>query len=167
MALGKQMASELQRRTRAIEDTRIKEYVDSLGRRVASAIPETKTPFTFTVIADDPCPTAHERGSLPGGYIFVPAALFLEAQSEAEFAGMLARPMAHPPMSLTGSRLNGAGCSSPLATASTRGIPLPAAYGETRSTSQAATAVSPATALAVSSTPEAQPCARMMNASRQ
>jgi predicted Zn-dependent protease len=95
MALGKQMASEVHRRTRAIEDTSIEEYVTSLGRRLANAMLESKTPFTFTVITDDACPPTHEPPSLPGGYIFVPAALFLEAQSEAEFAGMLAHSMAH------------------------------------------------------------------------
>jgi predicted Zn-dependent protease len=55
----------------------------------------TKFPFTFSVIADDPCSTIHEPAALPGGYIFVPAALFLAAQDEAEFAGMLTHAMEH------------------------------------------------------------------------
>lgn len=95
MALGKQMALEVQQRTHAMEDAKVEEYVASLGRRLASAMPEARTPFTLTVITDDPCPLAHEPASLPGGYIFVPTILFLEAQSEAALAGMLAHSMAH------------------------------------------------------------------------
>lgn len=37
----------------------------------------------------------HEPVALPGGYVFVPAALFLAAQDEAELAGMLAHAMEH------------------------------------------------------------------------
>jgi predicted Zn-dependent protease len=40
-------------------------------------------------------PQIHEPAALPGGYVFVPAALFLAAQDEAEFAGMLAHAMQH------------------------------------------------------------------------
>jgi predicted Zn-dependent protease len=39
--------------------------------------------------------TIHEPATLPGGYVFVPAGLFLAAQDEAEFAGMLAHAMGH------------------------------------------------------------------------
>jgi len=52
-------------------------------------------PFHFSVMKDDPCPATHEPVALPGGYIFLPAALFLEAHDEAEFAGMLAHSMEH------------------------------------------------------------------------
>src|SRR5262249_7330236 len=51
--------------------------------------------FTFSMVGEDPCPTVHEPVALPGGYVFVPAALFLAAQDEAEFAGMLAHTMEH------------------------------------------------------------------------
>src|SRR5580693_680152 len=67
-----------------------------------------------------------------------------------------ARPLpiaSHPPKNLTGRRLKGAGDNSPFATASTRGIPLPAAYGEKRSTSRAANPVRAAMAATVSKEP--------------
>jgi predicted Zn-dependent protease len=37
----------------------------------------------------------HEPAVTPGGHIFVPAPLFLSAESESEFAGMLAHSMVH------------------------------------------------------------------------
>jgi beta-barrel assembly-enhancing protease len=94
-ALGRQLATELRARTTSIASPNIQSYVDRLGHRLASRLPNAGVPFTFSVIAEDPCPTIHEPGALPGGYVFVPAALFLAAQDEAEFAGMLAHAMAH------------------------------------------------------------------------
>jgi beta-barrel assembly-enhancing protease len=94
-ALGRRMASEVWQRTSTIEDPGVQEYVNRLGRRLGVEMPDAKFPFIFSVIADDPCPGTHEPGSLPGGYIFVPAALFIEAHSEAEFAGVLAHSMEH------------------------------------------------------------------------
>lgn len=94
-ALGSQMASELRRKTTAIQDSDVQKYLDLIGRRLAAEMPNANFPFTFSVIADDPCRTTHEPASLPGGYVFVPAALFFAARSEAEFAGMLAHSMEH------------------------------------------------------------------------
>jgi len=71
IALGNQIASEIRKQTRAIEDAKISEYVDALGQRLARAIPGTKFPFTFNVVAGDSCPTMHEAESLPGGNVFV------------------------------------------------------------------------------------------------
>jgi beta-barrel assembly-enhancing protease len=94
-ALRRQMAAETQRRTTTINSSSIQDYVDGLGRRISAQIPDAKFPFTFSVVADDPCSTTHEPGALPGGYVFIPAALFVEARDEAEFAGMLAHSMEH------------------------------------------------------------------------
>lgn len=93
-ALGKQLAAEVRQRTTPIQNPAVQDYVDRLGQRLA-AYTDTKVPFTFSVIAEDPCFTVHEPAALPGGYVFVPTALFLAAQDEAEFAGMLAHAMAH------------------------------------------------------------------------
>jgi len=94
-ALGKVLASDMDGRTRAVHDTRIEEYVQHLGDRIAAQMPAARYPFTFHVIADDTCPATHEPVALPGGYIFVPIALFKAAKDEAEFAGMLALAMEH------------------------------------------------------------------------
>jgi len=89
-AIGRQLALETQRRTEAINDPGVEEYVKRLGLRISARMPEAKFPFTFSVITDDPCPSLHEPLAIPGGYIFVPAALLIEVHDEAEFAGMLA-----------------------------------------------------------------------------
>ena len=93
-ALGRQLAAEFRQRTTTIASRSVQDYVENLGRELASQ-PASPFSFTFSVIAEDPCPTIHEPYALPGGYVFVPAALFSAAQDEAEFAGMLAHAMAH------------------------------------------------------------------------
>jgi predicted Zn-dependent protease len=94
-ALGKQLAVDLHQRTTSIDNPDVRTYVEGLGQRIASHLPEARVPFTFSVIADDLCPTIHEPTALPGGYIFIPAASLLAAQDEAEFAGILAHAMVH------------------------------------------------------------------------
>jgi len=93
-ALGRQMASEVRKHTTPIDSPSVTEYLSRIGRRISAQMPDAFA-FTFSVITDDPCPATHEPVSLPGGYIFLPAALFVVAGDEAEFAGMLAHSMEH------------------------------------------------------------------------
>ena len=94
-ALGKQLAAEFREHTTAFATPSVQQYVENLGQKLASQMPKTVFSFTFGVIAEDPCSTIHEPAALPGGHVSVPAALFVAAQDEAEFAGMLAHAMAH------------------------------------------------------------------------
>lgn len=94
-ALGRQLAADFHQQTTPIDSETAQNYLDHLGQRIAAQVPDAAFPYTFSVIADDPCRAVHEPVTLPGGYVFVPAALFLAAQDEAEFAGMLAHAMQH------------------------------------------------------------------------
>ena len=94
-ALGKRLADDVLKRTTPIENPTVVAYVERLGQKLAAHMPESPVRFTFSLIAEDLCPAMHEPSALPGGYLFVPAALFLAARDEAEFAGMLAHAMAH------------------------------------------------------------------------
>src|SRR5437879_13364529 len=94
-ALGRQLAAEFRKRTTPIDKPTVQNYLDRLGKRLAAHVPDATFPFTFSAIAEDLCPTIHEPAALPGGYVFVPAALFIAAQDEAEFSGLLAHAMEH------------------------------------------------------------------------
>ena len=94
-ALGAQLAGEVHRKTTTIASAAVHDYVARLGARLIAQIPATGFTFTFTVVAEDMDSGIHEPRALPGGYIFVPASLFLAARNEAEFAGMLAHSIAH------------------------------------------------------------------------
>jgi predicted Zn-dependent protease len=94
-ALGRQLAAETARHSKPLDSAAARGYVNELGQRLASKIPGPSITYTFAVVASGADNTTHEPLALPGGYIFVPARLFLAARDEAEFAGMLAHSMAH------------------------------------------------------------------------
>jgi predicted Zn-dependent protease len=92
--VGAQLAQEVRRRTTAIENPAVQDYIDGIGRKLASQFPAERL-YTFSLISDDAGGDTHEPLSLPGGYIFVSADLIRTAAIEAELAGMLAHAMAH------------------------------------------------------------------------
>jgi predicted Zn-dependent protease len=94
-ALGAGLAKDILRRTTPIESSTVREYVTSLGRQLASQLPDTGLNWTFTPVLDAEGGRTNEPIAVPGGFVFVSARLILEARDEAEFAGMLAHAMVH------------------------------------------------------------------------
>ena len=94
-ALGASLARTFRQNTTPLDSPAALDYVRRLGAKLAAQLPEPHANFTFEFIKSDSCGELHEPCSFPGGYIFVPASLFLATQDEAEFAGMLAHAMAY------------------------------------------------------------------------
>ncbi len=94
-SLGASQARDFERTTTALNSPTALDYVQKMGARLATQIPQGQFAYTFAVIKDDQGGPLHEPVVFPGGYIFVPAGLLLAAQNEAEMAGMLAHAMAH------------------------------------------------------------------------
>jgi predicted Zn-dependent protease len=90
MALGKQLAQEVQRQAKVLDDPLIAEYINRIGQNLARNS-DAKVPFTFQVIEGD-SPNAF---ALPGGYIFVYTALLKIADEEDEVAAAMAHEIAH------------------------------------------------------------------------
>src|SRR5450755_1912151 len=90
MALGKQLAEEVRRQAKVVEDPLISEYVNRIGQNLARNS-EAKVPFTFQVIEGN-SPNAF---ALPGGYVFVYTALLKIANEEDELAAAMAHEIAH------------------------------------------------------------------------
>jgi predicted Zn-dependent protease len=133
-ALGLQLASDFREHTTSIASSTAQQYVEGLGQKLASQMPKTGFSFTFSIIAEDPCPTIHEAAAFPGEHIFVPVALIVAAHDEAEFAGMLAHAMAHTQqprrrelVPSTGVFMSCIGCSSGLGVPSS-GLTVPAGF---------------------------------------
>lgn len=91
MALGKQLAEEVSRQVKLLDDPIITEYVNRLGQNLARNS-DAKMPFTFQVI-DGPADV--NAFALPGGYIFVYTGLIKMADEEDELAGAMAHEIAH------------------------------------------------------------------------
>jgi predicted Zn-dependent protease len=90
MALGKQLAEEVARQAKVVDDPILSEYVNRIGQNLARNS-DAKAPFTFRLLQND-VPNAF---ALPGGYIFVHTGLIGIASEEDEFAAALAHEIAH------------------------------------------------------------------------
>ena len=90
IALGKQLADEVERTAKVIDDPLVAEYINRLGQNL-SRNSDSKVPFSFKVV-DDPAVNAF---ALPGGFLFVHTGLILQAETEGELAGVLAHEIAH------------------------------------------------------------------------
>jgi predicted Zn-dependent protease len=90
IALGKQLASEVERQAKIINDPVIAEYVNRVGQNLVRNS-DAKVPFTIKVIDSEEV----NAFALPGGFFFVNSGLILKADSEAELAGVMAHEIGH------------------------------------------------------------------------
>ncbi len=97
--LGAHLASEARSRITPLRIAGLDEYLAGLGQQLAAKIPNGPKHWEFAV-SKQPGDWAHEPLGLPGGYVFVPAALIASAEDEAELAGMLAHAMVHAALPL-------------------------------------------------------------------
>ena len=90
IALGKQLAQEVERQAKIVDDPVIAEYVNRVGQNLVRNS-DAKVPFTIKVLDSDEV----NAFALPGGFFFVNAGLILKADSESELAGVMAHEIAH------------------------------------------------------------------------
>jgi beta-barrel assembly-enhancing protease len=90
IALGKQMAQEVERQAKIVEDPVIAEYVNRIGQNLVRNS-DAKVPFTIKVVDDEEI----NAFALPGGFFFVNTGVILNADNEAEMAGVMAHEIAH------------------------------------------------------------------------
>src|SRR5713226_3711717 len=90
MALGQQLAIEVEKQAKMVDDAIVGEYVNRLGQNLARNS-DAKMPITFKIIDSD----SVNAFTLPGGYIFVNSGLIRVAETEAELAGAIAHEIAH------------------------------------------------------------------------
>jgi predicted Zn-dependent protease len=90
IALGKQMAQEVEHQAKIIEDPTIAEYVNRLGQNIVRNS-DAKVPFTIKTVDSEEV----NAFALPGGFFFVNPGLILKADSESELAGVMAHEIAH------------------------------------------------------------------------
>ncbi len=90
IALGRQLAAQVEESAKIITDPVVTEYVNRVGQNIVRNS-DAKVPFTIKVIDDD---TVNAM-ALPGGYFYVNSGLILAADNEAELAGVMAHEIAH------------------------------------------------------------------------
>jgi predicted Zn-dependent protease len=94
IALGQRLAQDVRQGTTPLIAQSVNDYVNRVGANLAAQFPGGWT-FTFETVRERQGGATDEPVALPGGPIFVSADLIVTAQTEAEFAGMLAHAMAH------------------------------------------------------------------------
>jgi predicted Zn-dependent protease len=90
IAMGHEMAQEVERQSMLVEDPVVTEYVNRIGQNLARNS-DAKVPFTIKVLDSDEV----NAFALPGGFFFVNSGLILDADNEAELAGVMAHEIAH------------------------------------------------------------------------
>lgn len=90
IALGKQLATEVERQARIVDDPVISEYVNRIGQNLVRNS-DAKVPFTIKVIDSDDI----NAFALPGGFFFVNTGILLNADNEAQMAGVMAHEIGH------------------------------------------------------------------------
>src|ERR1039457_364881 len=90
IGLGKQLAQEVERQAKIIDDPTIAEYVNRVGQNLVRNS-DAKVPFTIKVLDTEEV----NAFALPGGFFFVNSGLILKAETEAELAGVMAHEIAH------------------------------------------------------------------------
>jgi predicted Zn-dependent protease len=88
--LGRQLAAEVDKEAKFVDDPIITEYVNRVGQNIVLHS-DAKVPFTIKVIDSDEV----NAFALPGGFFYVNKGLILAADNEAELAGVMAHEIAH------------------------------------------------------------------------
>ncbi len=88
--LGRELATEVDRQAKFVDDPLITEYVNRVGQNIVLHS-DAKVPFTIKVIDSDEV----NAFALPGGFFYVNKGLILAADNEAELAGVMAHEIAH------------------------------------------------------------------------
>ena len=88
--MGRQLAADVDRQGKFVEDPVVSEYVNRVGQNLALHS-DAKIPFTIKVLDSDDV----NAFALPGGFLYVNKGAILAADSEAELAGVMAHEIAH------------------------------------------------------------------------
>jgi predicted Zn-dependent protease len=88
--MGKAASMDIEKSTHFITDPVVTEYVNRIGQNIVKNS-DCKVPFTIKVIDSDEI----NAMALPGGFFYVNSGLILNADEEAELAGVMAHETAH------------------------------------------------------------------------
>jgi beta-barrel assembly-enhancing protease len=88
--IGKTYADQVEKSSKLITDPVVNEYVNRIGQNIVKNS-DCKVPFTIKIIDSDEI----NAFALPGGFFYVNSGLILNADEEAELAGVMAHETAH------------------------------------------------------------------------
>jgi len=89
--IGRQVSQDAERQLPIVNDSRIENYLNSLGRRLAAKAPYERYPYQFKMVND----RAINAFCLPGGFVYVNRGVVEQADNEAQLAGVMAHEISH------------------------------------------------------------------------
>jgi len=90
IALGKQLAQQVEKSSKLVTDPVVTEYVSRVEQNLARNS-DCKVPITAKIIDSD----VVNAFALPGGFLFINSGLILHADEESELAGVMGHETAH------------------------------------------------------------------------
>lgn len=90
IALGKGLATDIERQAKIVDDPMVAEYVSRVGQNLVRNS-DAKVPFTIKVVDSEDV----NAFALPGGFFYVNTGLIVAAESESELAGVMGHEIAH------------------------------------------------------------------------
>ena len=89
--LGQQASAEVAQQVLMLNDSRVDNYLNGIGRRLAAQTPGPKFPYTYKAVND----RAINAFALPGGHIYINRGTIEAANSEDQLAGVMAHEASH------------------------------------------------------------------------
>lgn len=89
--VGQQTAQDAERQLPMLNDSRVDNYLNTLGQRLAQHAPGYKFPYNYKAVNDK----AINAFALPGGHVYINRGTIEAADNEAQLAGVMAHETSH------------------------------------------------------------------------
>jgi beta-barrel assembly-enhancing protease len=89
--IGARASAKIGRQILLLNDPRVDDYLDALGKRLASSAPGYKYPYQYRCVNDE----GVNAFALPGGFIYINRGVIEAADNEAQLAGVMAHETSH------------------------------------------------------------------------
>jgi beta-barrel assembly-enhancing protease len=88
---GRQVSADAEKKLTMLNDRRVDDYLNRLGKKLAAQTPFEKYPYSFKGVND----TSINAFALPGGFLYVNRGTIEAADDEAQLAGVMAHEISH------------------------------------------------------------------------
>jgi len=89
--LGRRVATDAERQLPMLNDRRVDDYLNRVGKRLAAKAPGEAYPYQFKIVND----RTINAFALPGGFVYIHRGIIEAADSEAQLAGVMAHEIGH------------------------------------------------------------------------
>jgi len=89
--VGQQASLEVAQQVQLLNDSRVDNYLNNLGRRLSANTPGFKFPYTYQAVND----RAINAFALPGGHVYINRGVIEAADNESQLAGVMAHETSH------------------------------------------------------------------------